>query len=320
LGMIEAQHISKRLPVSNPSLDKAELEWWEKYSEVEDRFCWVHTQYIQKLIRGDYIKRISKLASPDKCVAELGCGTGWLSILVAQAGARNVVGFDFSSTQIARAQQQALEAHVENRASFKILESLDSIRKEKLFDVVILHGFLHHLTTQEIVGVVEKIHELIKKDGILIIFEPVQYTDTALAPSSQRFLKVLEWLRRVPSRGMNNGLRKVSSEEKKFRELIVEREVGTPPYGPSPKEIPFLPDEIPSLIEPYFLIKSRKPYMVYSHLTAKELLLMELSYPFLANLICWPLLTVTRFFERRLLSQTPHPPLCIFEMFECVTR
>jgi hypothetical protein len=36
-----------RLTTSTPKLDAQEIDWWEKYADVEEQFCWVQTPAMQ---------------------------------------------------------------------------------------------------------------------------------------------------------------------------------------------------------------------------------------------------------------------------------
>jgi hypothetical protein len=123
----------------------------------------------------------------------------------------------------------------------------------------------------------------------------------------------------IPSRIQLWGLPKPSYEEKVMRDLITKRSVGKSPRGPSPKEMPFAPDELPTLISPYFQIKERHRCMARSHLVAQEILLLELSHPWLARLLLLPLLFAARHIDQRILAlENPPSSMWILEMFECV--
>ena len=312
---------STRLDTSTFELDAAELKWWEKFADVEERFCWVQSPVIQKFLRAKYLRRIVELASPNARIAELGCGTGWLSILLAKIGVERVVGIDFSEAQIQKARQKALEANVAHKVEFRVVDASSLTKGLELFDVIILHGFLHHLTTIEIHRVISTAYEMLSPTGRLIIWEPVQYQSSEVTSEVRKLLRRLERIRLIPLRSQLWGLRKFSSEEQQARTLIAERVVGESARGPSPKEMPFTPDELPALLAPYFYVQERRPCMAVSHFTAQETLLMEISNPLLARLLRWPLLAMARHLERRLLSlDSPPPGIWIFEMFECLVN
>ncbi|MEN9519775.1 MAG: hypothetical protein RLZZ381_2363, partial [Cyanobacteriota bacterium] len=113
--------VLSRLNTSTPKLDAQEVDWWEKFADVEEQFCWVQTPTMQKFFRGKYLQRIIELCSANASIAELGCGTGWLSILLAKMGAEKVFGLDFSEAQIQKARKGAIEAGVDRQVSFQTI-------------------------------------------------------------------------------------------------------------------------------------------------------------------------------------------------------
>ncbi|MCM8831910.1 MAG: hypothetical protein NC918_06945 [Candidatus Omnitrophica bacterium] len=152
-----------------------------------------------------------------------------------------------------------------------------------------------------------------------MIIEPVQYNVSEENHKARRLLGYLKWLNNLPLRGQRFGIRRFSEAELRYRNLIKERTVGILPRGPSPKEMAFAQDDIPRLLYPHFTIKNRMRDIAISHLIAQEILLMQLSHPYLARLIKWPLLITAKYIERRLLSlEPPLPNIWIFEVFECV--
>jgi 2-polyprenyl-3-methyl-5-hydroxy-6-metoxy-1,4-benzoquinol methylase len=313
---------SLRLEVSTPELDAAELEWWQKFSDIEERFCWVQTPDIQKFLRGHYLRQIIKLVPVNGTIVELGCGTGWLSILLAKLGAKRVIGIDFSSSQIEKAIQSAKMAGVADKVSFEIgniIDIFDFNNKSIRYDVVIIHGFLHHLATSEIRKVLDISRLIVSSDGILIVWEPVKY-DGEISEEDQKVLEnfeaLIQWLNTIPFLGK---LRRIySSKERHIRNLISQRDVGTPPRGVSPKEMPFSPKELPFLLSEHFQIQQRKKCLVFSHIVAQELLLMKLSHRFIPYILKWPILFKARQIEKKLLNSSGVlPNLWIFEMFMC---
>lgn len=308
-----------RLNISTPKLDADEMNWWEKFADIEEQFCWVQTPAIQKFLRGKYLRRIVDLCSNNARIAELGCGTGWLSILLAKMGAKRVFGLDFSDAQIQKARKRSIEAGVDRQVSFETIDvSYLNSNKEK-FNAIVLHGFLHHLTTTEIRQVIATAHKMLSTNGRLIIWEPVRYQSGEINKTQRRLLDRMEFLKRLPLRGQRWKIRKINTKEQQTRDAIAQRFTGEPPRGPSPKEMPFEPNELPTLMSQYFSVQKRERCMASSHLIAQETLLMELSQPLLARSIRWPLLTIARFTERRILSQEPPPSdIWIFEMFECI--
>ncbi|MEN9521388.1 MAG: hypothetical protein RLZZ381_3976, partial [Cyanobacteriota bacterium] len=248
-------------------------------------------------------------------------GTGWLSILLAKMGAEKVFGLDFSEAQIQKARKGAIEAGVDRQVSFQTIDASDLNSNSDKYDAIILHGFLHHLTTTEIDRVMATVSNMLNPNGRLIIWEPVRYQSGENTKTQRRLLERIEFLKRLTLKGQRLKLRRMNTQEQQTREAIAQRFIGESPRGPSPKEMPFEPDELPALMSPYFSVQKRERCMANAYLVAEQTLLMELSQPLLARLIRWPLLSIARYTERRLLSLDPPPSdIWIFEMFECTAK
>jgi 2-polyprenyl-3-methyl-5-hydroxy-6-metoxy-1,4-benzoquinol methylase len=300
---------------STPELDRQELDWWQKFAAVEEKFCWVQTPSVQRILRKPYIKKIVSAARSGSRIAELGCGVGWLSILLAQNSNAKVVGMDFSSEQIRLANEAAIQAGVSQKVQFKVATSTELKSSADRYDLLVMHAFLHHLSICEIQDAISTAKHLIAEGGRLFLFEPVRYNDASQA--AKRRLRLLVRLQNFSLGLHRRGLRKISKQEAEIRSFIAQRNVGVAPCGPSPKEIPFLPDEIPALLNGHFTIQKREPFMVSSHLIAQEILLSELSYPRLAKLLGRPILWISRFLERQILRYHCPADLWVFELFEC---
>lgn len=317
---------AERWETTPPGLDEAEIAWWDEYSDVEERYCWVQTPPIQRMLRGRYVRQIADALPRGGTVLELGCGTGWLSILLAESGAPRVYAVDFSPEQIRRA-EAALEAtSVRDRVRFLLLEgsvsSLTRLLPEQKFDALVLHGFLHHLSKEEIRTILSTFRsELGAPNAKIFLLEPV-------VPEAGAGGRDLAWVRRLidlvinlPMRGQGSGLRRRSPEEIATQEKIVRRNIGVDPRGPSPKEMPFRPGELEELCSPYAEIVRSEVVLVFSYHAAKNLLLFGLSYPTLGRAILGPYLWASRCIERVLISRNLLPGgWPVFELKEGVVK
>lgn len=304
-----------RLKQSNNNLDSQEKEWWEKFSEVEEKYCWVQNRKIQKIIRGSYVKQIKKLTNTETTILELGCGVGWLIFLLAEAGAKNLVGTDFSKKQIERAKQELnRKKELQNKNILFFEGDYLSIEKilDKKFDLVICHAFLHHLTEQEINMVFETAHRSLKPQGKLVLIEPVRYSLSPLPT------KTSNWVMRFTSyfrRGERFG-RKFNKKERLARDLINLRQSAPFPNGPSPKELPFCEHELEEYSQRYFCKIRNTRLFSFSHLIGQELLLFQESHPIIGKLIAIPVLTYCRLKELFFLKKEyKDSTLWIFELF-----
>jgi SAM-dependent methyltransferase len=300
-------------------LDAQETLWWRNFAKIEADFCWVQTPEIQRIIRWHYIRRIVAALPPDARILDLGCGTGWLSRLLADAGARSVLGIDFSEAQINLARAETEKTGLGGKVAFQQISGAGSFQPETRFDAVVAHAFLHHLSTEEIRGVIGQAASYLPAGGRLFLLEPSSYPGQA---GSVAF-KVIDWfverlgnpahpegkLRRVP----------VSEAERRWRQQLQSRLWGVGGRGPAPKEIPFMGDELRQLVMDKFQVIRRVPVLIRAHLIAQEWLLRSQSGPvspwFLKNL----LRLVSRL-DRLAAAAGPEGGRWIFELWECAKR
>jgi ubiquinone/menaquinone biosynthesis C-methylase UbiE len=129
----------------------------------------------EPLILSDFTARpvvLQELAPvTGKHVLDLGCGEGYVSRLVAQAGAQSVFGIDISSEMVARAQQAATVAPCPmafvsgNATTFQ-----DFPRKE--FDRVIAVFMVSYLSCAEMTTVFRTVRSLLARGGRFIFTVP----------------------------------------------------------------------------------------------------------------------------------------------------
>lgn len=296
-------------------LERSERAWWAEHAEVEDRWCWVQTPQVQHVVRGRYTRRIASWIGPDDVVVELGCGTGWLAVLLAEAGVRDLTGTDFSPEQVERARAAAAAAGVGVR--FEVGGLADVARHRPGVDVVVLHAFLHHLATDEIQRVLAEVAEVLGPGGRLVVFEPVLHEGAP--PGRGPADRVLRGVERLPMALARRRLRRLSDEERATRAAVDRRGVGEWPFGPSPKELPFAPDELPGLLSAAgFEVVERSAEVSRAGLVAQELLLAGLSQPRAWRLLTGPLLRLAAALDRRTVRR-PVPPGdgWVFELSLC---
>jgi 2-polyprenyl-3-methyl-5-hydroxy-6-metoxy-1,4-benzoquinol methylase len=307
----------QRPEITSAELEAKELEWWQEFAELEDRFAWVQTPAIQRILRGRYVREIVKYAGADGRIIELGCGVGWLCFVLADSGAKEVFGVDFSAAQIAIAQDRAEAAGLTGRVHFRCADGTQDTISTELYDCVVVHGFLHHLNKSEIRRTMASVPKLLKPNGAFIVFEPVR-REGKLKQAIPMKLKWQRFLAQLANRGQRYGIRRVSQEEKRWRELFARRNWGLPPHGPSPKEMPFAPGELETYLIPHFVIECQHACMANSHLVIQDWLLRELTYP---NTTRWLLPWIARaaaWMDRGLIRQIePVPDSWILNMWVC---
>jgi SAM-dependent methyltransferase len=103
-------------------------------------------------------------------VADLGCGHGSSTILMAQAFPRSTfVGSDYHEGSIETARQRAREAGVADRVQFEAVLAAD--HPGDGYDLVTMFDCLHDMGDP--VGASRRVHELLAADGTWLIVEPM---------------------------------------------------------------------------------------------------------------------------------------------------
>lgn len=102
-------------------------------------------------------------------VADVGCGHGVATILMAQAfPASTFVGIDYHAASIAQARERAADAGVAERVRFEIARADDYAGEE--FDLVAFFDALHDLGDP--VGAAARARRALRPDGACLIVEP----------------------------------------------------------------------------------------------------------------------------------------------------
>lgn len=308
-----------RPEVTTPQLDRAEQQWWETYGDLEERYCWVQTDWVQQVLRGRYLRDILRDLGPSHSVLDLGCGNGWLTFQLARAGAAAVTGVDSSPSQIARARAAAEELGLGDRVRFEIGHAGDLTRATRRFDLVVMHAFLHHLTNSEIREALTTAADLLRPGGRLVLLEPLCFPDGRT--DEPRVLRMIQKLQKLPMGLARRGIRRVGAPEQEVREQLANRWAGVLPFGPAPKEMPFRSEELADFLGERFTIVRHSNELSQGHLVAQEALVAQLSQPRLWGAILRPMVWLARALDRRLMQiEPPLATIWIMRLYECVVR
>ncbi len=126
-------------------------------------------------------------ADPPARVADVGCGTGWSSIAIAQAYPKvRVDGFDIDETSIATARENALKTGVENQVTFEVRDAGAS-GKAASYDLVTAFETIHDMSDP--VAALRAMHALVAPGGaVLVADERVAEAFTAPGDELERFM------------------------------------------------------------------------------------------------------------------------------------
>lgn len=103
-------------------------------------------------------------------VADIGCGVGFSTILMAQAFPKShFVGFDFHEPSVAEARKHATQHGVSDRVRFEVAQAKDIAEND--FDLVTMFDCLHDMGDPR--GCAGHVRKILKKDGTWMIVEPI---------------------------------------------------------------------------------------------------------------------------------------------------
>ncbi len=156
------------MPDSDPK--QGEREYYARVGEAEINraFGKPFTDHKCEEDLGNITAIVHLLGAPPGRVVELGCGVGWLSMLLARRGF-DVVGVDISPDAIAAGCQQR-DALGLSKLDFQVADYEGLEAEEASFDAAIFFSSLHH--AEEETAALRNAFRVLKPDGMLIAFEP----------------------------------------------------------------------------------------------------------------------------------------------------
>jgi SAM-dependent methyltransferase len=116
------------------------------------------------------LQGVAQKLSSGALVADIGCGVGFSTILMAQAyPSSNFVGFDFHEPSIEDARKHAQSHGVADRVRFEVAKAKDIA--EIGFDLITMYDCLHDMGDPR--GCAAHVKAILKKDGTWMIVEPI---------------------------------------------------------------------------------------------------------------------------------------------------
>jgi len=117
-----------------------------------------------------------------KKAADIGCGGGIYSKAIAQLGAAEVVGVDFSSSMLESARANCADL---DNVSFMQGDAANTGLPAGTFDFVLMRALLHHF--EEVAGCVREARRLLKPNGVYMIQD--RTAADCLLPGDARHLR-----------------------------------------------------------------------------------------------------------------------------------
>jgi 2-polyprenyl-3-methyl-5-hydroxy-6-metoxy-1,4-benzoquinol methylase len=151
----------------------AEAELWGAEAQKQAESVPPDWRYHRRLrhnavVHAAYIDDFLGCVHPGMVATELGCGSGWLSLAMAQRGA-HVTGLDISdrALQIGRDYYAAIQSEIPGSVTYQAAD-LNAIElPPEHFDVIAVKGTLHHLVN--LPHVIAQIHHALRPGGLLWI-------------------------------------------------------------------------------------------------------------------------------------------------------
>ncbi|MGH4051213.1 MAG: class I SAM-dependent methyltransferase [Clostridium sp.] len=132
------------------------------FNEIAKNWNIIRSEYFEERLK---YKVLSKVSIKDKVVADLGCGTGFLSLALA-LDASIVFSIDQSVNMLVET-KKLMEIKKFNNV-YPIRSSIDNLALfDESVDVVFINMALHHVKDAK--RAIEEMFRIIKKDGTLII-------------------------------------------------------------------------------------------------------------------------------------------------------
>jgi SAM-dependent methyltransferase len=127
-----------------------------------------------KLIKGlhaslEFYKRYLKQHCLGQKVLDYGCGSGYIALEIAQAGAESVIGIDLSNSRLEHAIKQAKKTQLKN-VEYLVMNCQKMEFVDNSFDLIGGSSILHHL---DLTKACMEIIRVLKVEGRAIFLEPL---------------------------------------------------------------------------------------------------------------------------------------------------
>ncbi|MCP4221050.1 MAG: methyltransferase domain-containing protein [bacterium] len=319
---------------ADPLLEQMERDWWDKNADIGNK-AWEMEDSLSWKVRKRYLKQARKFLKGDKesvTVLELGCGSGWLGQFLAGPGFE-VIGSDFSKTQIAAAKKNAREKqldkycryYVEQNGAVDCLLTHTGENLEKI-DGVLLHAFLHHLDGKELEELFRTLRANLEPGTKIWIYEPAffktrKHHEGKRSPYVNTLMNITSRLLSLLHKVYDRFHLLDSQLAEALRTLFRQAEENQ--WYLTPKEVPMEIDEFTFFLEEE-KIRVKRQYWATIFLITRLVKTNCLKNPLIKKIVTYllvPLLTYTDHLitkEEQFLQYKMTAPMHAFCIWECV--
>lgn len=132
------------------------------FDSIAEKWSVIRSEYFEERLK---YKLLSLTNIKDKVVADLGCGTGFVSLALVNE-ASIVFSVDNSSNMLKQLKNNALSKNYKNL--YLIKSSLDNLTLfDESVDIIFINMALHHIKDAK--KAISEMHRVLKKDGSVII-------------------------------------------------------------------------------------------------------------------------------------------------------
>lgn len=138
------------------------------FDSIAEKWNVIRSEYFEERLK---YKLLSIANIKDKVVADLGCGTGFVSL--ALAGEASIVfSVDNSSNMLKQLKVNALDKNYKNL--YLIKSSLDSLSLfDESVDIIFINMALHHIKDAK--KAILEMNRVLKKDGVVVISDVMEH-------------------------------------------------------------------------------------------------------------------------------------------------
>lgn len=158
--------------ITQAFLSSEGVGWHEHHAELfEGTEKFFRPTYLHNLINAwiPALEGVEEKLKKGAAVADIGCGHGASTILMAQAFPNSsFYGFDYHQASIEKARQRAERAGVQHRVRFEVATAKDF--EDRSYDLVCFFDCLHDMGDPA--GALKHVRETIEDDGTVLIVEP----------------------------------------------------------------------------------------------------------------------------------------------------